>query len=162
MNTKIPILCIAIGSFIAINAFALNICMKTGSYVGVLKKSINGTNVVYDATKKIWGATYDYSSVDGNSSKKITGIAACNDVSGTVNTATTNLRTTQNDVGSNCWCMMWPVSEYGTYTGITSWWVMQGAFADADLCASGCAAACGNAMANNTNGFRNAVFESVK
>ena len=162
MKIKIPILCIVIGSSIAINGYALNICMKTGSYVGVLKKSINGTNVVYDANKKIWGATYDYTAVNGNANKLITGIAACNDVSGTVNTATTNLVTTQNDVGSNCWCMMWPVSEYGTYMGITSWWVMHSSFVDATACASGCAAACANSMANNTNGFRSAVFDSVK
>ena len=153
---------IAIGISVMGSVHALNICMKKGSAVLVLKKSINGTNPTYDATKKIWKATYDYTSVDGNANKLITGIAACNDVSGTVNTATTNLQTTQNDVGSNCWCMMWPVSEYGTYTGITSWWVMHSSFVDATACASGCAAACANSMANNTNGFRSAVFDSVK
>jgi len=143
-------------------ANALNICIKKGSYVGVLKKSINGTNIVSDATKKIWGATYDYTSVNGNSAKKITGIAACNDVAGTVGVATTNLKTYATDEGANCWCMMWPVSDYGTYTGITSWWVLHSVMADDATCAADCAAACGNSVANNTNGFRDAIFDAVK
>ena len=55
---------IGIGTVGAISdANALNICMKKGGYVGVLKKSINGTNPTSDSTKKIWSATFDYTTL---------------------------------------------------------------------------------------------------
>ena len=58
-------------------SYAITICAKTGTYVGVLRKNVNGTvaNVTNTLTKKQWAVTYNY--------KTITGYAACNEISGT-------------------------------------------------------------------------------
>ena len=142
-------------------SYAYTICAKTDTYVGVLRKNVNGTvaDVTNTSTKKQWAVEYNY--------KTITGYAACNEISGTVNTPQTNLYTNAIDAGQYCWCEMWPIyddddtTNYHYETGITSYWVFLADYSTAASCASSCTSACANAMANNTNGFRSAVFESV-
>ena len=155
---------IGIGTIGAItDVHALNICMKKGSYVGVLKKSINGTNPTSDSTKKTWSATFDYTNVNGIPEKKITGTAACNEVNGTIGAALPSLKTTAADEGTHCWCMMFPVPEYNTYTGITSWYVLlKDDYATIADCADNCAANCASSVANNTNNFRAALFDAIQ
>ena len=143
------------------NVYAYTICGKNNTYVGVVRKNVNGTvlNVTNNASKKQWAVEYDY--------KTITGYAACNEITGTAGAPKTNLYTTAADAGQYCWCEMWPIyddsdaTNYHYETGLTSWWVYLSDFSNASSCASGCASACANAMANDTNGFRSAVFEAV-
>ena len=145
----------------ATTTYAYTICAKNGTYVGVLRKNVNGTvaDVTNTSTKKQWAVEYNY--------KTITGYAACNEISGTANTPQTNLYTNAGDAGQYCWCEMWPIyddddtTNYHYETGITSYWVFLNTYSDSATCASSCTSACANAMANNTNGFRSAVFESV-
>lgn len=142
-------------------SYAYTICAKKGTYVGVLRKNVDGTvaDVTNTSTKKQWSVEYEY--------KTITGYAACNEISGTANTAKTNLITNAIDAGQYCWCKMWPIyddddtTNYHYESGITSYWVFLADYSTASSCASSCTSACANAMANNTNGFRSAVFESV-
>ncbi len=142
-------------------SYAYTICAKTKTYVGVLRKNVDGTvaDVTNTSTKKQWAVEYNY--------KTITGYAACNEISGTVNTPKTNLYTNAIDAGQYCWCEMWPIyddddtTNYHYESGITSYWVFLADYSTAASCASSCTSACANAMANNTNGFRSAVFESV-
>ena len=93
--------------------------------------------------------------------KTITGIAACNEVSGSYATATTNLQTTQSDEGDKCWCKMEPVWDYDNReSGITSYWVFLNTMTDAATCASSCASACKTAMESDST-YRAGIFESV-
>ena len=143
------------------NAGAYTICGKTNTFVGAVRKNVNGTvvDVTNTATKKQWAVAYDY--------KTITGYAACNEISGTVGSPKTNLYTTAQDAGQYCWCEMWPIyddddtTNYHYETGMSSWWVLLSTYSNSSDCASGCTSACANAMANNTNSFRSAVFEAV-
>ncbi len=155
------------------SAHAYTICAKLNTYVGVVRKGVNGTvaNVTNTASKKQWAVEYDY--------KTITGYAACNEISGTFATPQTNLYTNAGDAGQYCWCEMWPIyddddtTNYHYETGITSYWVFLHDYTTSSSCASSCASACANAMAlnhnsslspagaTNSSGFRHAVFESV-
>ena len=144
-------------------ADALTICAHTNTYVAVLKKSIDGKSYSADSSNKIWNVVFDYTTVDGNSDKVLTGMAACNGVSSTVNTALTNLYTTPSDIGTNCWCKIYPITEYGLSTGLASYWVLfKDDYLTDEACAESCTEACALAIKNNTNGFRAAVFDSIK
>lgn len=158
--TSIMIVIIGITS-----SYAYTICAKNNTYVGVLRKNVNGT--VSDVTngevngnqKKQWKVTYDY--------KTITGYAACNEIAGdSVGAPKTNLYTNAGDEGQYCWCEMWPIydedlsSTYDYETGITSYWVYFNDYTTPESCASSCTSACANAMATNQT-FRSAVFEAV-
>lgn len=133
-------------------AFAVTTCMKTGTYVGILKKNVDGTSGNHVDATKVWQVVFNY--------RIITGYAACNDVSGTYATPKTNLYTNAGDTGQYCWCKMGPVASYNQTTGITSYWVYLDGYADASTCASACTGACKTAMMSNST-FRSAVFESV-
>ena len=136
------------------SCLAATICAKNNTFVGVLKKSVAGLNTgyAYDNTNKEWKVDFGY--------KVITGVAACNEISGTTGVAQTNLYTSAVDAGEDCWCKMEPVTNYGYETGITSYWVFFNQYADAATCASSCTEACMNAMKSNTT-FRSAVFDAV-
>ena len=143
--------------------FGVTLCAKKGTYIGILRKSINGntaecTNSVdaQDSTikTKTWKIDYGY--------KTITGYAACNTISGTYATSTTNLYTTPSDEGIHCWCKMEPVEAYGYETGIASYWVLNKSYADETSCAAGCATQCATDMAATpTSTFRNAILEAI-
>lgn len=141
-------------------SYGYTICAKSGTYVGVVRKGVNGTvaNVTNTSTKKQWVVEYDY--------KTITGYAACNEISGTANTPQTNLYTSAGDAGQYCWCEMWPIyddddtTNYHYETGITSYWVYLNDYSTPASCASSCTSACASAMATNQT-FRSAVFEAV-
>ena len=146
-------------------AYGVSVCAKTNTYVGILKKNITGTTGGSSNDGKIWYVDFDYGN---NTTKRITGLAACNEISGTYATPQTNLYTSSADAGEQCWCKMEPVLTYGQETGITSYWMFLKTFGDATSCASGgngvdadsCATACMNAVKTNTV-FRSAMYESV-
>ncbi len=141
-------------------AFGTTVCAVNNSYIAVFKKTITtGTvNEHEDGTTKTWKVTM----TDTNYSKTITGVAACNEVSGTNGTAQTNLYTTRTDVGQHCWCKMEPVEAYGYETGIASYWVYNKAYADATACAAACSTQCATDMAAApTSSFRSAVFDAI-
>lgn len=128
-----------------VSAHGQTMCKHTNTYIASVSKSINGTSsTVISAANKTWSATF--------SAYTITGNAACNEVSGTVNTVNTGLYTVAGDVGQYCWCQM--------QTPMSSYWVFLNTYASADACASGCTGACGTAVQSNTT-FRTALLESV-
>lgn len=133
-------------------AFGATVCAKTGTFAGILKKNVAGTSSESDNSTKVWRVVYNYAT--------LTGLAACNEISGTYGTPLTNLSTSYVDVGQYCWCKLEPVESYGYATGITSYWVFLNTYTDAATCGNSCTAACRDAMASNTT-FRSAVFESV-
>ena len=139
-------------------AFGIDVCVKNNTMIMILKNDVNGTPTGDDANK-VWKVVFDY--------KTITGDAACNDVSGTVKTPVTNLYTDAEDSGTYCWCRMWPIVSYGYETGPSSYWMLLKQYSTDALCESGdtntdaCATACAKAFANDTNGFRTAMFESM-
>ena len=155
------IITIMIMAIISISGtYGYTICAKDNTFVGVLRKNVNGT--VIDVTdtggKKQWVVEYNY--------KTITGCAACNEISGSVGVPQTNLYTNAGDAGRYFWCQMWPVyddddtTNYHYETGITSYWVYLDDYGTAADCASDCTSDCASAMATN-RAFRSAVFESV-
>ena len=133
-------------------ADAATVCVKPNTFVGILKKNVAGTSGESSNDGKIWRVVFDY--------KTITGLAACNEIDGTYATALTNLYTSSTDSGPKCWCKMEPVLAYGTETGLASYWVFLETMSDASTCATGCAAACMNAVKSDTT-FRSGMFESV-
>jgi len=149
---KVLLTSIAVMAVGITGASALNTCMKTGTFIGILKKNVNGSSSEHVDATKIWKVVYNYGT--------ITGLAACNDISGTVGTPQTNLFTNAADVGRYCWCKMEPVSAYNKTTGITSYWVFLNGYTDASTCASTCTGACKNAMSSDAT-FRSSVFEAV-
>ena len=163
---KISIL-FAVMTMLVGQAFAVTMCVKNNTYIGVLRKNVNGsvTDVTNDTTvgseKKQWKITFDY--------KSITGYAACNEISGSFGVAQTNLYTDASNVGQYCWCQMFPIYEsgsadYDSESGASSFWVYLKEFTGGSAvsdCASSCTSACANAIANNTDGFRSAIFEAV-
>ena len=162
MNPKVLITGAIIGVCAIGNAIALNVCAHSNTKVLVLNKTINGKSTTYDTANKVWKVTFDYTSVNGNTDKEISGMTACNDISGTIGNARTNLVTDANDVGSQCWCKMEPVADYNLYTGLTSYWVLYNTYTDAATCASDCTADCANAFSANTDGFRMSIFNAIK
>ena len=146
-------------SLVPVVALGTTVCAVNNSYIAVFKKTITTGSVdEHDDTNKTWQVTMTAS----NYSKTVTGIAACNEVSGTVNSPKTNLYTTTTDVGPNCWCKMEPVEAYGYETGIASYWVLNNVYADAGTCASSCATKCATDMAAApTSTFRSFVFEAI-
>jgi hypothetical protein len=135
----------------------VTVCAKNGTYVGLLKKNVTGSTGGYSNDGKIWYVDFDYGN---NTTRRITGLAACNEISGTVATPRTNLYTSASDSGEYCWCKMEPVYSYGIETGITSYWIFLDTYADATTCASSCTNACMNAVKTNTT-FRSGMYESV-
>ena len=133
-------------------SYAATICAKSNTYVGVLKKNISGVTSEYDNSNKVWKIDFGY--------KTLTGLAACNAISGTYATPTTNLYTSKVDSGVHCWCKMEPVMQYNYETGFTSYWMYLNEYADAATCASSCTSACTTAVSSNSV-FRSAMFESV-
>lgn len=141
-----------IGSVICLSSYGFTSCISNNTYFLMLKPAVNGTSKESSNTGKIWKVVFDYIT--------LTGFAACNEISGTANTAKTNLVTNSEDEGTYCWCKMWPVEDYDYETGPTSYWMYLDSYGtDAD-CASGCASACATAVKDNTT-FRTRMFESM-
>ena len=145
--------------------YGANVCAKTGTYIGVLKKDVNGTVSATDMTTKSWKILFDYDG-DNVNEKMITGLASCNGITGTFGIPVTNLYTDASDVGTYCWCKMEPVITYYTAenkrpTGITSYWTFLQTFNSETDCASDCTSECADAVANNTSDFRYKLFEAI-
>lgn len=146
-------------------AFGTTVCAVDKTYIGLFKKNVGGNKAdnVVSVSDKTWKVTL----TDGaDYTRVITGIAACNEVSGTDGVATTNLYTTTTDIGQHCWCKFDPVYAYGQETGIASYWVHKGVYLDgnndpdANTCASSCTTACADAIAEDTT-FRTAMFNAI-
>lgn len=138
------------------------VCAKTNTFVGVLSRKTNGTVIDVNTTNKTWKLEFDYGD---NKTHIVTGMSACNKISGTPSTATTNLYTDELDVGNYCWCKMAPVPSYsnntdGSETGLTSYWVFHGDMESNSECANNCAKKCATDMATDAN-FRNSVYNSI-
>lgn len=136
-------------------AFAdTNICRKRNTAVILLSKSTDGTSMSSDASDKTWSVTFNYTtlSVQSRTSTSVSGDAACNEISGTANTANTALFTTTSDEGTHCWCEMWAPAH--------SYWTFSETFSTAAACASGCAASCANAVKTST-AFRTGMFGAI-
>jgi len=153
-----------------VSAHSASICVEDNAYIGVLYKNVDGTSTAYNNTIKAWKVVFDY--------KTITGLAACNGISGTRGTPKTNLYTDVSDVGTHCWCKMEPVVDtsaggLGTtnLTGIASYWVYAYDYATAlpnetvsvqeNACAGDCTSKCATWISNNANGFRVSLFEAI-
>lgn len=139
-------------------AFGYTTCMRNNTYIAVFRPTVNGTSSESNNTNKIWKVVYDYIT--------LTGYASCNDIAGTANTAKTNLVTGSQDVGTHCWCQMWPIEDYGYETGPSGYWMYLKEFTSESECANGtasvdsCTVACEKAMKSDST-FRTAVFEAM-
>lgn len=122
------------------------ICQHTGTVSATIRKSPNGTNArVIDADNKLWSVDFDYGTM--------TGAAACNTLSGVINTAHTGMFTYATDHGANCWCAMQrPISSY---------WVFYTTYEDSDSCEENCTLRCAQITASNENSFRYALMDSI-
>ena len=136
-------------------AFAdTDICRKRNTFVALLSKSADGASMTSSASDKTWSVTFNYTtlSVQSRSTQTVSGVAACNSVSGTANTANTALYTSTSDQGVNCWCEMWmPVHSYWTYTQ---------SYASNAACASACAGNCANLVKTSTT-FRTGIYGAI-
>lgn len=139
----------------ATSAFAdADICRKRNTFVALLSKSTDGQSMTSSSANKTWSVTFNYTtmSVSTRSSQTVSGVAACNSVSGTANTANTALYTSTSDEGVHCWCEMWsPVHSYWTYTQ---------SYASNAACASSCAANCANLVKTST-AFRTGIYGAI-
>ena len=131
-----------------------NICRKRNTFVALLSKSTDGTTMTSNAADKTWSVTFNYTTlaVSTRSSQTVSGIAACNGISGTANTPNTALYTTVVDDGINCWCEMWsPVHSY---------WTFVQSYANDAACASGCASQCATLVKTSTS-FRTGIYGAI-
>ena len=144
------IILIFIAIFIPIMSGATTMCVHSDSYVATLLRSRDGVSVT-TGTDGAWTVTFDYYTSSLNT-MDVTGVAACNEVSGTPNTADGTISTSTLDEGINCWCAM--------ATPLVSDWVYSVAYSTAAACASECVAACANSVRTST-AFRTAMYNSV-
>ena len=135
------------------NACAVEVCAKSGTYIGILKIDTNGESFEINPDNKQWKVNYDY--------KTITGLAACNEIGGAFANPTTDLITSYADSGTNCWCKMEPVFDYGYDTGIVSYWVfLRNDYDSPDACNNACTEHCASAMSFDSD-FRRGIFNSL-
>lgn len=131
-------------------ANATTMCMHSNSYVATLLRSRDGVSIT-TGQNGAWTTTFDYYTSSLNT-MDVTGLAACNEVTGTSNTADGTVSTSPADTGQNCWCAM--------KLPLVSDWVYSGAYASDSECASSCQTACAT-NAKTSTAFRTAMFESV-
>lgn len=149
--------------FVIAPVYAVQMCVKTNTYISVFRKDTNGTSSECSNTDtdKTWRVTYDY--------RDITGFASCNALDST--TDPTSVVTSGATTGTNCWCKIAPVTTYtdGNPTGVVSYWVYLKSYDSADACAdtpgcsggsSGCTASCMNAMKSDAV-FRGTIFDTI-
>ena len=145
-------------------AFGTNVCIKNNSYFNIFKPSVDGTSSDSNNTTKVWKVVFPYRTITGKAS--CNAIAQIDGVNVAAKQVATNLYTGAEDVGSYCWCEMWPVESYYTgetnpETGPTSYWLFLKSYANDSACASACASDCASAVRYDTDGFRTAMFESM-
>ena len=139
-----------ISGLICGTAGATIMCMHSNSYVATLLRSRDGVSITV-GQNGAWTTTFDYYTSSLNT-MDVTGIAACNEVTGTANTADGTVSTSAADSGVNCWCTM--------KSPLRSDWVYSGSYASDSACASSCATACATNVKTST-AFRTAMFEAV-
>ncbi len=146
ISVLLPLFCSALGS---------NTCLRNNTAILTIRKSDNPKSLSYDNATKTFTLEFknEHPVMPALNLTKISGAATCNNITTNTNEGTATqgdsnvyLRASNDDTGPQCWCSL---------TGpITSWWVYYGAFSNADTCATGCTAACANALKADTNGFR--------
>lgn len=162
---------IFVGLFLCLSAQAEQVCVKDGTYIGLLKKNTNvssDSDIEYSSANKEWKINFDY--------KTITGIASCYSTSGTFGTKNESFAGTTTSTGQYCWCKMEPVANYNHYTGMASFYVYLKNYSNNTDCAAdtGCAKECAYAIAynytssfqpdtngTNTGGFRHKLFDTI-
>lgn len=135
---------------VAYAAHATTMCVHSDSYVATLVRSRDGLSTTVGADGK-FTVTFDYFTSSLNTSV-LDGVAACNEITGTANTADGTVSTSTSDTGQNCWCSM--------VMPLVSDWVYSGAYASDAACASNCTTACANNVKTSAT-FRGAMFEAV-
>ena len=146
-----------------ISAHGASVCLKNDSYISILRKDVDGTSTKVNDTAKTWKVVFSY--------KTITGLAACNVISGTYGAPRTNLYTDASDEGVHCWCKMEPVADTvlntDVTTGLASYWIYAYAASSESDCADDCASTCANWISTNhkidgdNDGFRIKLFEAI-
>lgn len=131
-------------------ANATTMCVHSGAYVVTLSRSRDGISSTTDGSGG-WTVTFDYNTSSLNT-PVVTGTGACNEITGTPNTADASVSTSSSDVGQNCWCAMG--------MPLISDWVFLKTYASDSACASGCATECANAVETSAI-FRTAMFVPV-
>lgn len=131
-------------------------CLRNNTKIFTIHKSVNPISASVDSVEDMtWHANFDYDlMVAGDVSvRSLRGRATCNEVATktdesavTTGAANVYLRPSAADVGLRCWCAL--------DGPVTSWWVYLREFDSEANCATGCAAACANAMRDNTDNFR--------
>ncbi len=124
-------------------AHAANTCYSGGAVPMSVDISIGGTNFTYNAADMTWTANFDYGDVSG--------IAVCNDTSGSWGVASPQYDFESGTTGAKCWCKMLSPAR--------SAWVYNGSYNSASQCATSCAY-CVNYVSSNAD-FRGGMFGSV-
>ena len=154
---RITTLCMCVGT-----AYGAQTCIHDDTTVLILKKAINGTSSAYNESDMTWNVTFDYDLVADNPTyRTLYGDATCNEINSDSNKETVSpgannvyLRASKDDTGPLCWC--------ATSGPIVSWWTFLHEYDDDAECRTGCAAACAEAVKNNTNNFRsNGLFLAI-
>ncbi len=122
--------------------YAGTMCSNNDYLTVVLDPTIAGTTHTYDAGAMTWKTVFPYGNVSG--------VAVCNDTSGSWGVSTTVEM--QETGGVVCWCKM-------THPAV-SLWVFRDEHSSSSACADDCANFCGYTVQNFT-GFRSGVFSSV-
>ena len=89
---------IFVGLFLCLSVHAEQVCVKDGTYIGLLKKNTNvssDSDIEYSSANKEWKINFDY--------KTITGIASCYSTSGTFGTKNESFAGTTTSTGQYCW-----------------------------------------------------------
>ena len=149
-------------------AYGVDVCIKSTAYLSIFRPNVDGTAKDSDATDKIWKVVFDY--------RTITGEASCNEMCANASVdctethhVQTNLYTGKDDIGTDCWCRMWPVKSYNELetnhakpaTGPSSYWLHLKSYGTESACSTSCADDCAVAVRDNTDGFRVDMFEAI-
>ena len=128
--------------FITFSAHASAMCSDTDYVTIVQDPYIAGTSSTYNAAAMTWKTIFPYGNVSG--------VAVCNDTSGSYGVASQNAQ--YETGGVKCWCKM-------THPAVSRWVFLYSSSSASD-CADNCASRCGNHVRDNS-GFRSGVFGSI-
>lgn len=131
-----------VGAVMTTATYAGTMCSNNDYLTVVLDPTIEGTSYTYSAADMTWKTTFPYGNVSG--------VAVCNDTSGSWGGSTTVEM--QETGGVMCWCKM-------THPAV-SLWVFLLAYSSSSVCADHCAPYCGGSVRNHSD-FRSGVFSLV-
>ena len=134
-------------------AIGASMCVPQNIYVAVLDPAPDGISSTY-TNDGAFTVTFDYvtSGLNTVTSSDVSGIAACNEIPGTLNSIAGHISTSLADTGQYCWCSV-------TKPLITEWaYVYE--YQTASDCASGCVAQCATSLRTNST-LRTSLYGSV-